>query len=274
MKRLLFAIGVMALACGAEPQSAPSDSAPDQAPCGGACGVGTVCESGRCVAVVGVDAASDAPADAAAPDVTTLDAPTVDHADAATDADVGCGDTESDPQNCGACGMRCSFPGATATCVRGFCGVGSCRAGFGDCDGVNANGCEADLNENRNCGVCGNLCPPGARCVGGVCEGAPCPSGWRWCFDGCTDLTIGAGYPLRNCGACGVNCARGLACVAGQCTNPCPAGRSYCDTNISLAISCVDVRFGRRTDAGTEHCGECGHTCAAPLACGSGRCAP
>lgn len=53
-----------------------------------------------------------------------------------------CGDTQSDPMNCGTCGHACAAPsGAVATCALGVCGK-ACSAGLSDCDGDPTNGCE------------------------------------------------------------------------------------------------------------------------------------
>lgn len=72
--------------------------------------------------------------------------------------------------NCGACGNICSFPNASAVCVNGTCSIGACNAGFANCDGMAANGCEVNLtSSNTNCGTCGVVCPSGRRCVNGVC---------------------------------------------------------------------------------------------------------
>jgi len=48
-----------------------------------------------------------------------------------------------------------------------------CSAGFADCDGNTANGCEADLNGTAHCGRCGAGCAMGQACVGGSCSSAP-----------------------------------------------------------------------------------------------------
>lgn len=37
----------------------------------------------------------------------------------------------------------------------------ACNAGFGNCDGNTANGCENPLSSNPNCGLCGFTCPSG-----------------------------------------------------------------------------------------------------------------
>ncbi|MDP3279135.1 MAG: hypothetical protein Q8Q09_28340, partial [Deltaproteobacteria bacterium] len=48
----------------------------------------------------------------------------------------------TDVNNCGRCGNRCSFPNATAGCGAGACQLVSCNAGFENADGIAANGCE------------------------------------------------------------------------------------------------------------------------------------
>jgi hypothetical protein len=56
------------------------------------------------------------------------------------------------------------------TCARGSC---TCAAGFGDCDGDQQNGCEAELEANdRHCGACGRDCQGGA-CSSGRCQPVP-----------------------------------------------------------------------------------------------------
>jgi len=72
----------------------------------------------------------------------------------------------ADVNNCGGCGIVCSLPHAAADCVDGNCVVGECAAGYGDCDGLPANGCERNLiTDVSNCGYCGNVCnlPPRIR---------------------------------------------------------------------------------------------------------------
>lgn len=84
---------------------------------------------------------------------------------------------QTDLNNCGGCGVACMLPAMgsnqVATCAMGRCGL-SCRAGFGDCDGMAANGCETDLSvDAMNCGMCGNACGGGVTCQRSVCTQFP-----------------------------------------------------------------------------------------------------
>src|SRR5581483_1189239 len=90
--------------------------------------------------------------------------------------------TGTDPHNCGSCGRMCSVANATAGCMMGMCTVGTCNAGFGDCDMNPMNGCElptsADVN---NCGMCGNHCNLAhatAGCAMGMCTVTSCDTGF------------------------------------------------------------------------------------------------
>jgi hypothetical protein len=65
--------------------------------------------------------------------------------------------------DCGACGNACSLANvATHTCAAGSCGIGACSAGWSDCDGSAANGCELDLaSPNLQCAGTVEACKPG-----------------------------------------------------------------------------------------------------------------
>jgi hypothetical protein len=70
------------------------------------------------------------------------------------------------------CGRVCTGtppPNSVLACQASTCGT-ACAAGFGDCDGNAANGCEHDVSADRsNCGACGVVCPTGTNCVAGGC---------------------------------------------------------------------------------------------------------
>ena len=54
-------------------------------------------------------------------------------------------DTRSDTAHCGACDATCSLTNGDAVCDDGACALDECEAGYSDCDGDPANGCEIDL---------------------------------------------------------------------------------------------------------------------------------
>ena len=51
-------------------------------------------------------------------------------------------ETATDAMNCGRCGNACTFANGTGSCTMGGCRLTSCNAGFSNCDGIDANGCE------------------------------------------------------------------------------------------------------------------------------------
>lgn len=71
-----------------------------------------------------------------------------------TPCDDACTTLDSDPRNCGGCGVTCVVPNAIASCTSGVCGLGTCDDGFADCDGNLDNGCEMEVD-----------CAPGGACT-------------------------------------------------------------------------------------------------------------
>ena len=62
---------------------------------------------------------------------------------------------QNDPNNCGGCGIVCSFPNATPGCTAGNCSLISCLDGYYDIDHNPVNGCEysciiSGLDDNCN----------------------------------------------------------------------------------------------------------------------------
>jgi hypothetical protein len=190
------------------------------------------------------------------------------------DGNVGNGceaDTRTNATHCGRCANACpaaanAFPG----CLGGRC-VTSCVSGFLDCDGDDANGCEADIRRDlRSCGACGRACAPPrgtGACEMGVCRVAACDPDALDCNgradDGCE---VTPASDVRHCGMCGRVCTTTggtPACVRGGCTlDRCAAGRGDCDGDPSNGCE-VDVN-GSQT-----HCGACGRACAPGNATGA-----
>jgi hypothetical protein len=186
--------------------------------------------------------------------------------------------TQNNPSHCGACGFMCPRPAnATATCNSSICGF-ACTAGYADCDGNSANGCEVNLlNTAAHCGACGRTCTAGpnatATCNSGNCTRS-CLPGYADCNgdpnDGCevNILTSNA-----SCGGCGLACTGGpntiAACSSGSCIRTCVAG--YADCNGNLADGCEI-----NTNTSASNCGACGRTCSlanATSVCSAGSCA-
>ena len=174
--------------------------------------------------------------------------------------------TNTSVNNCGGCGNTCSFPNGVGACSAGGCVLVSCNAGFGDCNGNPADGCETNTNTSvTSCGGCGNICSIAngtAACGGGTCGIGSCNAGFANCngnpVDGCeVNLTTSAG----NCGGCGNVCsvANGSAvCAGAMCAvGSCNGGFSNCNGN---PVDGCEVN----TTNSTGNCGGCGNACSAP----------
>jgi len=176
-------------------------------------------------------------------DQCTIAACDAGYADCDNDPGNGCEvSAASDPNNCGGCGQicqggacvngacdggcdptTCNPPNAVGQCVAALCTIGSCNAGFGDCDATPVDGCEVNVaTDPNNCGGCAVPCSNNhvavPTCARSTCDGT-CDNGFADCdrnlqTNGCeVNLTIDS----ANCGACGVFCNRGKVCVAGVC---------------------------------------------------------
>lgn len=149
--RLLFALALCAAACSADPVLLP-----DAGPCSSACGAGTVCMGGACVAVDGgaldggsaVDVGEDRP--------VVVDLGAVDVGFDAGPADTGAVDAgvdvprDVDPRQSEVCrGITATCDGRTVDVQRG----------------------ERDGGAGRtyHCGGCGNTCEPGTGCLDCAC---------------------------------------------------------------------------------------------------------
>jgi len=78
--------------------------------------------------------------------------------------------TQVSTSHCGGCGSACSTTGGTASCSSGVCNI-ACSAGYGNCDGLAANGCEKNLTTDpANCNGCGNVCATSATVLSTICK--------------------------------------------------------------------------------------------------------
>lgn len=113
---------------------------------------------------------------------------------------VQCTDLLSDPNNCGQCGVSCVIPASAPACAMGVCAVGSCEAGFADCDANVDNGCELPLPAGQPCPF---MCTMGAAELcnlqddncDGQCEEGPV-AGCRQPVHRAVSPTIGHFYTL------------------------------------------------------------------------------
>lgn len=188
----------------------------------------------------------------------------------------GGADPQTDPNNCGRCGVVCSTVHATPECVSGTC-VLHCASGWDDCDHDAATGCETDLETTTDhCGACGTRCtnPNGTTaCVGGACQPS-CSSGTGDCDD---DPTNGCETSLLtdvdNCNGCGQQCLNPngtTACSAGTCAPTCAPGWDRCGA--ALASGCLT-----HTAVDVDNCGSCDHVCTnsgGSVSCVGGECQP
>jgi hypothetical protein len=203
-----------------------------------------------------------------------------------------CVDPRSDDANCGACQNACDPEGAGGErpantyygCFNSECGKLKCESNFMNCDKDMANGCEAFVLSQDNCGTCGNACGPGLECKGneGAVPTCSCPGGQTYCpyfwielgdttlyFAGrCTDV----GSDRENCGACYHSCPYATAhsaptCTYGMCGRQCAKGWADCNGN---PVDDCEVN----TDSDPRNCGGCGNVCdaIAGQACVGGRC--
>jgi len=145
------------------------------------------------------------------------------------DGAVGCGNTQTNPQNCGSCGHVCPS-GAT-------CSAGACACAKGE---VCANACIDTQTDAKNCGTCGNACTGGSSawsCVAGKCT-VGCGGSQTACNNVCVDTMT----DKANCGTCGNACGANEQCCGGSCKNTTNdnANCGVCGTACSGSSTCTN----------------------------------
>lgn len=202
----------------------------------------------------------------------------------ATGCEYSTSSFDSDPNNCGGCGNRCAFPNASAICATNVCVFGTCNAGFQDCNGSLADGCEYNMagfaSDPKHCGSCWTVCQSGFSCIGGSCEVSSCPAGTSDCdgiaANGCEYSNSSFDSDPANCGGCRLACAPANAfgaCVSGACVVASCSG-GFADCNGVVADGCEYASAG--FDSDVKNCGSCNITCVyanADAACLGGACA-
>lgn len=177
----------------------------------------------------------------------------------------------SDPMNCNGCGSVCNLPNvSTHICNLGVCNIGVCKWNYYNCDGIQSNGCEVNLNtDSNNCGSCNNKCNQNAYCSGGSCYCNPnyanCNDLWS---DGCE---INLYTDPTHCGNCSTNCnnlpqVSSTSCSSGQCIiNSCKSPYGNCD---NWAANGCETNLSNDVN----NCGLCNRRCGQNAQCVNGNC--
>jgi hypothetical protein len=179
---------------------------------------------------------------------------------------TSCLDVESDPDNCGGCGIACD---PDQYCSQGVClsGVTCTLAAQGEpCvvspgkAGACCSGACVDVNrDTSNCSGCGYSCPSPTRCSGGLCyfpgDGGPPALG----------LCVADGVHRTFSCPAGTTCNwRGAMCVADSCSS---VGESVCDGPYTFAEPCCSVGPAScpTLTNDPQNCGACGNVCTSGL---------
>lgn len=197
--------------------------------------------------------------------------------------------TSNDGANCGGCGMACSTVGAHVTsnnCVNSQCDP-KCSGSYLSCDGIKANGCEADsTTDEANCGACGTSCSSGASahvtsndCLSSSCSPV-CSGTYGDCDASRTNgCEVDTATSASNCGGCGKVCSTAAgahvtsnACSGSSCQPVCNGLYGDCDNNHLNGCE-------KDVSADINNCGGCGLQCktlhaTSGTSCGGGACNP
>lgn len=209
--------------------------------CGTKCSANQVCQAGKCI-------------------VSNCTPPTANCDANPADCETN---TDTSVAHCGFCNNPCNLPNANAGCSGGKCTVTTCKAGFADCDGLPANGCETSLGTTSNCKLCGDTCSGGANVVTATCGPSGCAVTCAGGFSNCNGA-VGDGCEVqlatdpKHCGSCAKDCAVGApagtqpGCTANACTYNCGVGTADCDKNGTCETN---------LNTSAQNCGVCGRSC-------------
>ncbi len=186
----------------------------------------------------------------------------------------GCETSLNTLSDCGACGRRCGYADARASCDSGSCVFVACHPGFGDCDVDLSNGCETALDTVDDCGACDATCQlahGSVSCATGSCALESCDRGYDDCDGDESNGCESALNTASDCGACDATCDllnADESCATGACTLvDCEAGWEDCDTDQATGCeTAIDTLL---------NCGACSETCDllnADQSCASGSC--
>lgn len=188
---------------------------------------------------------------------------------------------DTDPRNCGGCGVVCVNPHGSVLCGGGACRITGCDPNYADCNGLASDGCEASLlSDPDSCGGCGAAYRCSSNnvatrtCRQGMCDG-PCVAGFADCNgqklgDGCEiDVTANA----KHCGGCNQPCSANhvtLLCQGGTCAGTCDP--AFGDCNGDKRTDGCETNVG----GNPANCGACGRVCSGAnlsgLTCTAGTC--
>jgi alpha-tubulin suppressor-like RCC1 family protein len=152
----------------------------------------------------------------------------------------GCERAIGTTSDCGDCGDRCALAHVTRqACVSGSCSFDpatDCEAGWSDCDGMIATGCETPLGTSTDCSSCGNACTAMQFCDVSM---RTCRTSTTMCTAPTADCDMNGSCEtntsssVTNCGSCGRACSGGnatWACASGGCSiTACTGGFQDCD---------------------------------------------
>ncbi len=183
-----------------------------------------------------------------------------------------CANLNSDPSNCGGCGVSC---GVNGVCMNGNCMLGNCPAGQKSCPASGTCIPNGTCCQSGECTVTGQVCPM----PGGVCQ---CPSGEKACMGNMSCISNAACCTNADCAmdngqTCATpgttcTCPSTLQCCTGtDCPSEPHVSTSSCSTSgnpppnkcsvATCTMGCYDLNH--TFSDGCECCDDTnGHTCA------------